>query len=152
MHVLRAEKGYIIVGQDTDGSMTPMDVNMNWILAKDKPFSYIGRRSFSISALNSEDRFQLVGLLTKDEGVVLPEGSHIITNKRSSIGYVTSSYYSPILKRSIAMAQLKGGLSKMSETVLVKIVQEKQGLKEIPCEVSSSVFYDIQGEKVDGND
>jgi sarcosine oxidase subunit alpha len=129
-----------------------MDVNMNWILAKDKPFSYIGRRSFSISALNSEDRFQLVGLLTKDEGVVLPEGSHIITNKRSSIGYVTSSYYSPILKRSIAMAQLKGGLSKMSETVLVKIVQEKQGLKEIPCEVSSSVFYDIQGEKVDGND
>ena len=152
MHVLRAEKGYIIVGQDTDGSMTPMDVNMNWILAKDKPFSYIGRRSFSISALNSKDRFQLVGLLTKDEGVVLPEGSHIINNNRSSIGYITSSYYSPILGRSIAMAQLKGGLSKMSETVLVKIVQEKQGLKEIPCEVSSSVFYDIQGEKVDGND
>ena len=152
MHVLRAEKGYIIVGQDTDGSMTPMDVNMGWILAKDKPFSYIGRRSFSISALNSEERFQLVGLLTKDEQVVLPEGSHIIDNKSRSIGYVTSSYYSPVLGRSIALAQLNGGLSKMSETVLVKIVQEKQGLKEIPCEVSSSVFYDINGEKVDGYD
>ena len=152
MHVLRAEKGYIIVGQDTDGSMTPMDVNMKWILAKDKPFSYIGRRSFSISALNSDDRFQLVGLLTKDAHVVLPEGSHIINNKGGSIGYVTSSYFSPILRRSIAMAQLKGGLSKMTETVLVKIVQEKQGLKEIPCEVSSSVFYDIEGEKVDGNE
>ena len=152
MHVLRAEKGYIIVGQDTDGSMTPMDVNMKWILAKDKPFSYIGRRSFSISALNSDDRFQLVGLLTKDAHVVLPEGSHIINNKGGSIGYVTSSYFSPILRRSIAMAQLKGGLSKMTEIVLVKIVQEKQGLKEIPCEVSSSVFYDIEGEKVDGNE
>ena len=152
MHVLRAEKGYIIVGQDTDGSMTPMDVNMNWILAKNKPFSYIGRRSFSISALNSDDRFQLVGLLTKDAHVVLPEGSHIINNKGGSIGYVTSSYFSPILRRSIAMAQLKGGLSKMTETVLVKIVQEKQGFKEIPCEVSSSVFYDIEGEKVDGNE
>ncbi|WP_416677894.1 2Fe-2S iron-sulfur cluster-binding protein [Candidatus Pseudothioglobus sp. Uisw_016] len=152
MHILRAEKGYIIVGQDTDGSMTPMDVNMKWILAKDKPFSYIGRRSFSISALNSDDRFQLVGLLTKDTHVVLPEGSHIINNKGSSIGYVTSSYFSPILRRSIAMAQLKGGLSKMTEIVLVKIVQEKQGLKEIPCEVSSSVFYDIKGEKVDGNE
>jgi len=125
---------------------------MNWILAKNKPFSYIGRRSFSISALNSEDRFQLVGLLTKDADVVLPEGSHIINNKGSSIGYVTSSYFSPILRRSIAMAQLKGGLSKMTETVLVKIVQEKQGLKEIPCEVSSSVFYDTEGEKVDGNE
>ena len=152
MHVLRAEKGYIIVGQDTDGSMTPMDVNMNWILAKNKSFSYIGRRSFSISALNSKDRLQLVGLLTKDEQVVLPEGAHIISNKGISIGYVTSSYFSATLGRSIALAQLKGGLSKMSEIVLVKIVQEKQGLKEIPCEVSSSVFYDVNGKRVDGNE
>ena len=152
MHVLRAEKGFIIVGQDTDGSMTPMDVNMNWILAKNKPFSYIGRRSFSISALNSKDRLQLVGLLTKDAQVVLPEGAHIINNKGISVGYVTSSYYSPALGRSIALAQLKGGLSKMSDTVLVKIVQEKQGLKEIPCEVSSSIFYDVNGDKVDGNE
>jgi len=152
MHVLRAEKGYIIVGQDTDGSMTPMDVNMNWILAKNKSFSYIGRRSFSIDALVSSDRLQLVGLLTKDEQVVLPEGAHIISNKGISIGYVTSSYFSPTLGRSIALAQLKGGLSKISETVLVKIVQEKQGLKVIPCVVSSSVFYDVNGNKVDGNE
>mgnify|MGYP003322438713 FL=1 len=152
MHVLRAEKGFIIVGQDTDGSMTPMDVNMNWILAKNKPFSYIGRRSFSISALNADDRLQLVGLLTKDEQFVLPEGAHIISNKGISIGYVTSSYFSPALGRSIALAQLKGGLSKISQTVIVKIVQEKQGLKEVPCEVSSSIFYDINGEKVDGNE
>lgn len=152
MHVLRAEKGYIIVGQDTDGSMTPMDVNMSWILAKDKPFSYVGRRSFSISALCAEDRLQLVGLLTKDSSTVLPEGAHVIDNKGKSIGYVTSSYFSPILARSIAMAQIQGGLAKMDETVLVKIVQKKQGLKEIPCEISSSVFYDIEGEKVDGND
>jgi len=152
MHVLRAEKGYIIVGQDTDGSMTPMDVNMSWILAKDKPFSYIGRRSFTIDALTDTDRLQLVGLLTKDAGVVIPEGAHIVDEQNSSIGYVTSSYFSPILGRSIAMAQLKRGLSKLDETVNVKIVQEKQGLKEIPCVVSSSVFYDPNGERVDGND
>ena len=152
MHVLRAEKGYIIVGQDTDGSMTPADVNMNWIVANNKPFSFIGQRSFSIAALNTDSRFQLVGLLTKDATVVLPEGAHMIDNKGKSIGYVTSSYFSPILGRSIAMAQLQGGLSKIGETVIVKIVQEKQGLKEIPCEISSSVFYDINGERVDGND
>ena len=127
-------------------------MNMNWILAKNKSFSYIGRRSFSISALNSKDRLQLVGLLTKDEQVVLPEGAHIISNKGISIGYVTSSYFSATLGRSIALAQLKGGLSKMSEIVLVKIVQEKQGLKEIPCDVSSSVFYDVNGTRVDGNE
>ena len=152
MHVLRAEKGYIIVGQDTDGSMTPADVNMNWIVANNKPFSFIGQRSFSITALSAENRFQLVGLLTKDASVVLPEGAHIVDRGRKSIGYVTSSYFSPILGRSIAMAQIQGGLSKVGETAIVKIVQERQGLKEIPCEVSSSVFYDINGERVDGND
>jgi sarcosine oxidase subunit alpha len=152
MHVLRAEKGYIIVGQDTDGSMTPADVNMNWIVANNKSFSFIGQRSFSITALSAENRFQLVGLLTKDASVVLPEGAHIVDRGRKSIGYVTSSYFSPILGRSIAMAQIQGGLSKVGETAIVKIVQERQGLKEIPCEVSSSVFYDINGERVDGND
>ena len=152
MHVLRAEKGYIIVGQDTDGSMTPADVNMNWIVANNKPFSFIGQRSFSIAALSAENRLQLIGLLTKDASVVLPEGAHMIDNKGKSIGYVTSSYFSPILGRSVAMAQMQGGLSKIGETTIVKIVQEKQGLKEIPCEISSSVFYDINGERVDGND
>ena len=83
---------------------------------------------------------------------MLPEGANAIDNKGKSIGYVTSSYFSPILGRSIAMAQIKGGLLKIGETVLVKIVQKKQGLKEIPCEISGSVFYDIEGEKVDGND
>jgi sarcosine oxidase subunit alpha len=152
MHVLRAEKGYIIVGQDTDGSMTPADVNMNWIVANNKPFSFIGQRSFSIAALSAENRFQLIGLLTKDASVVIPEGAHIIDNGGKSVGYVTSSYFSPMLGRSIAMAQMQGGLSKVGETTIVKIVQEKQGLKEIPCEISSSVFYDINGERVDGND
>ena len=152
MHVLRAEKGFIIVGQDTDGSMTPMDVNMSWILAKDKPFSYIGRRSFTIEALAKDDRLQLVGLLTKDASVVVPEGAHIVDDNRSAIGYVTSSYFSPILGRSIALAQLQNGLNKLGDTVIVKIVQKRQGLKEIPCEVSSSVFYDPNGERVDGNE
>jgi len=152
MHVLRAEKGFIIVGQDTDGSMTPMDVNMSWILAKDKPFSYIGRRSFTIEALAKDDRFQLVGLLTKDASVVMPEGAHIVDDNRSSIGYVTSSYFSPVLGRSIALAQLQNGLNKLGDTVIVKIVQKRQGLKEIPCEVSSSVFYDPNGERLDGNE
>ena len=33
MHLLRAEKGFIIVGQDTDGTMTPIDLQMDWIVS-----------------------------------------------------------------------------------------------------------------------
>ena len=36
MHVLRAEKGYIIVGQETDGTTTPGDLGMDWIVSKQK--------------------------------------------------------------------------------------------------------------------
>ena len=153
MHLLRAEKGYIIVGQDTDGSMTPADVNMNWILAKDKQFSYIGKRSFSLPSLTAKDRLQLVGLYTDDKKIVLAEGSHIIDKENNkSIGYVTSSYFSAVLERSIAMALIKGGLSKMGSPVVVKITQHKRGLKEIPVTIVSSVFYDKKGERSDGYD
>ncbi|MEK9752288.1 MAG: sarcosine oxidase subunit alpha family protein, partial [Rhodospirillaceae bacterium] len=45
MHVLRAEKGYIIVGQETDGTVTPADVGMAWALSKKKDF--LGKRSLA---------------------------------------------------------------------------------------------------------
>ena len=34
MHLLRAEKGFIIVGQETDGTITPIDLQMDWIVSK----------------------------------------------------------------------------------------------------------------------
>ena len=73
MHVLRAEKGYVIVGQDTDGSVTPVDLGMDWIVSKKKDF--IGKRSLSRSDTDRPNRKQLVGLKTQDPSRVLPEGA-----------------------------------------------------------------------------
>jgi sarcosine oxidase subunit alpha len=122
MHVLRAEKGYIIVGQDTDGSVTPYDLGMGGLVAKSKDF--LGKRSLSRADTSKEGRKQFVGLLTADDQLVLPEGAQIIAKDTQvsaaeptpMIGHVTSSYYSPILKRSIALAVVKGGLNKMGES------------------------------------
>ena len=151
MHVLRAEKGYIIVGQDTDGSVTPVDANMSWILAAKKDFSYIGKRSLTLPALTKDKRKQLVGLHTVDEsGFVLPEGTHLVNNNNQSIGHVTSSYYSAVLKRSIAMALVKDGLNRMDDVIKASIVQPYK--KTVECQIVSSVFYDPKGENVDGND
>ena len=75
MHVLRAEKGFIIVGQDTDGSVTPVDLGMNWLLSKDKDF--LGRRSLRRPDCLREDRKQLVGLLSSDGRTVLSEGTQL---------------------------------------------------------------------------
>jgi len=123
MHLLRAEKGFIIVGQDTDGTVTPNDLDMAWAVKKSADF--IGRRSLYRSDTVRTDRRQLVGLLTKNGTTVLEEGSQIIANETpvvgntKMIGWVTSSYFSPTLGRSIAMALIEGGLGKVGETVYV---------------------------------
>ena len=64
MHVLRAEKGYIIVGQETDGTVTPDDVGLGWAVGKTKP-DFVGKRSLARPDLVAAGRKQLVGLLTE---------------------------------------------------------------------------------------
>ena len=127
MHVLRAEKGYIIVGQDTDGTQTPMDLNMSWIVSKKKEF--IGKRSFQLPYLKATGRSQLVGLLPENADEVIPEGAYITAlnalpdeqGKTPHTGFVTSSYYSPALGRAFALALVSDGLNRMGEVVAVPL-------------------------------
>ena len=147
MHVLRAEKGYIIVGQDTDGSMTPVDLGMNWIVSKKKDF--IGKRSLYRSDCVREDRKQLVGLETENPNTVLPEGAQLVEAANSRqypipmIGHVTSSYWSEALGRSIALAVVKGGLSRMGTRIFSRTMSDEV----IPVVVRSPVFYDSEGRR-----
>ncbi|GAB3630026.1 FAD-dependent oxidoreductase [Pandoraea terrae] len=144
MHVLRAEKGYIIVGQDTDGSVTPVDLGMSGLIAKSKDF--LGKRSLARAHTAAEGRKQLVGLMTRDPAVVLPEGSQILLAPTQAeiapmFGHVTSSYMSPTLERSIAMALVKDGFNRMGEEVMVAL----PGGRFVPAAITSPVFYDSEG-------
>ncbi len=132
MHVLRAERGFIITGQDTDGTVTPMDLDMDWIVSKKKP-DCLGKRSWTRSDTAREGRKQLVGLLTQDPEEVLPEGAHIVSKvlpkpPMEMLGHVTSSYYSPnavhngSTGRSIAMALLKDGFARLGDTVDLALI------------------------------
>ena len=113
MHLLRAEKGFIIAGQETDGTITPVDLQMDWIISK-KKYDFIGKRSLYRSDTVRENRKQLVGLLTDDPKEILEEGAQIVEELKSKppmdmLGHVTSSYYSPNLNKSIALAVVKNG-------------------------------------------
>jgi sarcosine oxidase subunit alpha len=121
MHVLRAEKGFVIVGQETDGTMTPQDLGFEWIIGKTKP-DFIGRRSHLRSDTKRPDRKHLVGLLTENPNEVLLEGAQVVEHVKDKppmtmIGHVTSGYYSPNAGRSIAMAVIKDGRNRMGQTV-----------------------------------
>ncbi|MPZ09367.1 MAG: sarcosine oxidase subunit alpha family protein [Kiloniellaceae bacterium] len=148
MHVLRAEKGYIIVGQETDGSVTPHDLGMDWAVSKTKDF--VGRRSLSREDMARPDRKQLVGLLTKDPKEVLPEGAQLVEKvlpqpPMPMLGHVTSSYHSPNCGRSIAMALVKGGLARKGETLFAPLGDGRT----IACVVADTcVFFDPEGERL----
>ncbi len=148
MHILRAEKGYIIVGQETDGTVTPLDLGMDWIVSKKKDF--IGRRSLSRSDCVREGRKQLVGLLADNPSVVVPEGAQLVSDLKPEppmdmIGHVTSSYYSANLGRSIALAVVKDGRMRMGETIHAPLED-----KTIKCEIVDPVFFDKEGSIIDG--
>ncbi|NKB77020.1 MAG: sarcosine oxidase subunit alpha family protein [Gammaproteobacteria bacterium] len=126
MHVLRAEKGFIIVGQDTDGTVTPMDLGMDWIVSKKKG-DFLGRRSFLRSDTSRKGRKQLVGVLTENPTSVLPEGAHLVETLKDKppmnmIGHITSSYMSPNVGRSIAMALVKDGVNRKGQSFYVPAI------------------------------
>ncbi len=140
MHVLRAEKGYIIVGQDTDGTVTPYDAGMGWAVGKAKP-DFVGKRGLARPDLVAEGRKQLVGLLTED-GSKLEEGAQIVFDPKQSIpmtmvGHVTSSYNSGAAGRPIALALVQGGHGRMGETVHIPMPD-----RTIAAKITSTIFVD----------
>ena len=146
MHLLRAEKGFIITGQDTDGTMTPIDLQMDWIVSK-KKYDFIGKRSLYRSDTIREDRKQLVGLITEDPKEVLEEGAQILSeiNKKpvEMLGHVTSSYYSPNLNKSIALAVVRSGKQMIGQKLFIPMKN-----KTINVTVADSVFFDKENKRL----
>ena len=149
MHVLRAEKGYIIVGQDTDGTVTPDDAGLAWAIGKNKS-DFVGKRSLERTAMKSAHRKQLVGLRTRPGGKVLEEGAQIAEKPAQSppmqlLGHVTSSYHSSVLGYPIALALVAGGRSRLGQTLYVPMPDG-----DLEVEVVSPVFYDPSGARIHG--
>jgi sarcosine oxidase subunit alpha len=150
MHVLRAEKGYPIIGQDTDGTVTPQDLGMSWAVSKKKA-DFIGKRSFARAENNRPDRKQFVGLLPVDPSVLLPEGSQLIESEVvpeppvRMLGHVTSSYDSAALGRTFALALVRSGRERIGETLYVPV-----GDQVVPVTVTESVLFDKEGARRDG--
>ncbi len=144
MHVLRAEKGYVIVGQDTDGTVTPHDLGMDWIVNPSKG-DFVGRRSLRRADLRRPDRKQLVGLLPLDPSERLPEGAQLVLEDTGRVpmrmvGHVTSSYRSAALGRTFALAMLERGRERHGRTVFAPLPEGT-----IAATVTSPVFWDPEG-------
>jgi sarcosine oxidase subunit alpha len=145
MHVLRAEKGYIIVGQETDGTVTPDDVGLGWAIGKGKP-DFVGKRSLSLADLRAPGRRQLVGLEPDVAGFVPEEGMQVCAKDGGApIGHVTSAYGSGTIGRAVVLAMVAGGRARIGETVAVQ-----SHAAAVPCRVTSPVVVDPEGTRLHG--
>lgn len=147
MHVLRAEKGFVIVGQETDGTVTPDDLGLGRMVGTDKP-DFLGKRALELEEMQRAGRRQLVGLLTEQADCLLDEGAQVTAMAdppagTKSLGFVSSAYRSASLGRSIALALVEGGRDRMGDRLYVPMPEES-----IAVEVVAPVFYDLEGERL----
>mgnify|MGYP003947015365 FL=1 len=148
LHVMRAEKGFIMIGDETDGTVIPQDLNMEWALSKKKE-DFLGKRAHLRSHMSDLSRWKLVGLKPVDPNVVIPDGAYATDGTvrengvKNMIGRVTSTYFSPTLNRSIAMGLVKFGPNRMGEIIDFPTLDGKI----IKAEICNQVFLDPEGER-----
>ncbi|MBV8915428.1 MAG: sarcosine oxidase subunit alpha, partial [Acetobacteraceae bacterium] len=142
MHVMRAEKGYIIVGQETDGTVTADDLGLGGMVSTRKP-DFVGKRSLRLAELARPGRKQLVGLLS--DGTVLDEGAQIVATaaSREPLGHVTSAYEATTLGYPIALAVLEDGRARVGQTLTVPLLSGP-----VPVRVTAPVFLDPEGARL----
>jgi len=147
LHVMRAEKGFIMIGDETDGTVIPQDLGLDWAISKKKD-DYLGKRAQARLHMASDERWKLVGLRTLD-GSVLPDGSYAATEgqnvngQRNVEGRVTSTYFSPTLGHGIAMGLVKHGPDRMGEVLKFNRTDGTW----VEARIVDPVFYDKEGAK-----
>jgi sarcosine oxidase subunit alpha len=147
LHIMRAEKGFIMIGDETDGTVIPQDLGLGWAISKKKE-DFLGKRAQQRPFMDNPNRWQLVGLETLD-GSVLEDGSYAIAKGQNANGQtntegrVTSTYHSPTLGKGIAMGLVHNGPDRMGEVLSFT----KIGAPPVKAKIVSPVFYDPEGEK-----
>ena len=144
MSILRAEKGYIIVGKDTDGETMPHDLGFTAPRLK-KATAFVGDRSLHTDKGNDPARKQLVGLHVPQDTPPLITGSHAVTDEPHlrSLGYVTSSYASPFLGHPVALGLIEAGASRYGDTISI---WHDGALR--PATITAPCAFDQEGDRL----
>ncbi|RJE80527.1 sarcosine oxidase subunit alpha family protein [Paracoccus sp. JM45] len=150
MHIMRAEKGFIMIGDETDGTIIPQDLGLDWAISKKKT-DYIGKRAQSRSHMTDGNRWKLVGLESLN-GDVIPDGAYAVdqglnpNGQRRVQGRVTSSYHSPTLDRPIAMGLVKHGPGRMGQVLDFPMPSGEV----MQARIVDPVFFDKEGGRLNG--
>jgi sarcosine oxidase subunit alpha len=138
---LRIEKGHIVVGSEADGRTTAHDLGLEKML--NKASGYIGASALERPALSAPDRMQLVGL--ESLGGSIPEGAMLVAEQGQRVeGHVSSAGQRLDSGQGIALALLKGGRTRLGETLLATSPTRDIHTR---VRVIAPHFYDPQGSR-----
>ncbi|OEC33942.1 sarcosine oxidase subunit alpha [Pseudomonas cuatrocienegasensis] len=138
--LLRLEKGHVIISQDTDGMTSPAEIDMNWAIARSKPF-FIGKRSVEI--------LEAQPLLRKLVGFSLPSGSaqplegHLVLKGPDISGNVTSCEYSQTLGQIIGLAYCAPDQATPGQSLPIRV----EGGAVVQATVVKLPFYDPDNQR-----
>ena len=137
--ILRLEKRHLIVGQDTDALSDPFAADMAWAVKFDKP-DFIGKASL-LRERQKGLQEQLVGFVMRN-GRAPDEGDPVVANGRP-VGRVTSSRYSPAMKKSVGMAWVPARIRQDGSPLQILI----DGRLEL-ADLYPAAFYDPNGDRM----
>ena len=147
LSTLRIEMGHV-AGSEIDGRVIASDLSLEGMLSKKKDF--IGKRSLNREAFLKENREKIVGVVPLDKKTMIPEGSHLVIDKNSSLpnpklGHVSASCWSVEYNNPFSLAILKDGKKKIGQTLYALAPLKNQS---IPVKIVSSHYVDPKGERV----
>ena len=145
LSILRAEKGYVVIGRDTDGETMPHDLGFGIPRLK-KTAAFVGDRALHNAHASREERRHFIGLDVPEGSEKLANGAHFVKKTKdgfASCGYVTSSYDSPTLGRPIALGLMDASLAREGTEVEVFHLGETRR-----ATVTRACFFDPDGERL----
>jgi sarcosine oxidase subunit alpha len=138
--ILRLEKMHILVGQDTDSESNVLEANMPWIAKLDKD-DFVGK--WSLEHVRERGPRELLVGFEMEDGHVPPEGGQVVLEGTKPIGRITSSRWSPELRKVIGMAWVPAQLAREGESFLVTV---DDGFER--ATVRLRPFFDPEGERL----
>ena len=143
-HIRRIEAGILNYGIDMTLDTNPFEVGLGWQIDLDQEADFIGKEALKRIKAAGVSR-KLVGLEIHGDSIAPNEHPWPVSSDGTRIGQVTSSVYSPRLKKNIGYAMLPIQHAELGTALEVETVAGGRGAMVI-----KKPFVDAKKEKPKG--
>jgi len=146
-YCLRAEKGHIIIGAESEARVTLTDIGMGWMWDRhDNASKKVGAPALR-ACEKQPGRMKLVGFRV-DEGQGTPRDGALVVDGAEIVGYVCTTRRSEALGWQYGMALVRDGHAAKGATLSLQEEQKPGKRATFSATVTSPHFYDPRGTRL----